>query len=318
MSQRDLVAELRAARVPAPVELRERVRLVASAAPAPTRRLTWRRALVVVVPLAAAVAATIVVTRPSHERAAVTVQHGSIAAAGAQPSVRRAAAPEGIAVPNAKARVQTVDATLALRVQRAAAVSDAVKRAVRIVGSLGGFAASVHANTFGRNASADLTLKVPRAHVQQAMTRLAQLGTITAEQVDVTDQQAGLNATDREIARLQKQIRALRAQPVSPATTRRIAALTAQVQRLQRSEAETRRTAHYATVSLHVSNAQPAGPPKHHGHGPLHGVVVALRWLGIGAVYALAVGVPVAIVLVLAWLAVRLVRRRREDALLGR
>jgi hypothetical protein len=317
MSQRDLVAELRAVHVSAPSELRERVRLLAAAAPQPTRRLTWRRALVVAVPVAAAVAATVVLTRPSHERAAVTVQHGSIDAASPA-TTRSAAAPGALAVPNAKARVQTVDATLSLRVRRAASVSDSVKRAVRIVGSLGGFAASVHANTFGRNASADLTLKVPRSHVQQAMTRLAQLGTITAEQVDVTDRQAGLNATDREIARLQKELRTLRAQPTTPENARRIAALTARVQRLQRSEAETRRTAHYATISLHVSNAQPVSPPKHHGHGPLHGVVVALSWLGIGTVYALAIGVPVAIVLALLWLAVRLVRRRREDALLGR
>jgi hypothetical protein len=44
--------------------------------------------------------------------------------------------------------------------------------------------------------------------------------------------------------------------------------------------------------------------------------VVALTWLGIGAVYALAIGTPVAILLVLIWLAVRVVRRRRENALL--
>src|SRR5215813_6822554 len=61
MSQRDLVAELRAAHVEAPSEVRERVRLIAAGAPAPPRRITWRRALVVVVPVAAA----IVFTRPA-------------------------------------------------------------------------------------------------------------------------------------------------------------------------------------------------------------------------------------------------------------
>jgi hypothetical protein len=53
-----------------------------------------------------------------------------------------------------------------------------------------------------------------------------------------------------------------------------------------------------------------------HTHGPLHGVGVALKWLGIGAVYALAIGAPVAVLLLLLWLGVRVVRRRRENALL--
>jgi len=73
MSQRDLVAELRAARVEAPPQVRERVRLVAAAAPAPLHRFTWRRAFVVAIPVAAAIAATFVVTRPtSHQTTCTT------------------------------------------------------------------------------------------------------------------------------------------------------------------------------------------------------------------------------------------------------
>src|SRR5712691_3264466 len=67
MSQRDLTAELRGARITAPAELRERVRLIAAADTTPTRRFTWRRALVVALPVAAAIAASIVFTRPSNE-----------------------------------------------------------------------------------------------------------------------------------------------------------------------------------------------------------------------------------------------------------
>ena len=47
MSQLDLIAELRAHRPVAPSELRARVRDLAATAPAPRRRFTWRRALVV-------------------------------------------------------------------------------------------------------------------------------------------------------------------------------------------------------------------------------------------------------------------------------
>jgi hypothetical protein len=311
MSQRDLVAELRAARVDAPPEVRERVRLIAAAAPAPPRRLTRRRALVLALPVAAAVAAAVVVTRPSHheqaavplDRAAPSVTHG--ANAGAARSAK------SLAVPSTTQRVQVVGTTLSLRTRE---VSDGVKRAVRIVTSLGGYPVSVHAQTEGKQATADLTLKVPREHVQQAMSRLSQLGTILAENVDVQDRTASLNATDRTIARLQKRLAELRA---AGAPNEQVDALTKRIQALQRSEAETRRAAHYATVDLHLETPQ-AAAPLHKGHGPLHGIGVAFRYIGIGAAYALAIGAPAAILLVLVWLALRVVRRRREEALLSR
>jgi hypothetical protein len=185
---------------------------------------------------------------------------------------------------------------------------------VRIVTSLGGYPLSVHAQTHGREATADLTLKVPRTHVQEAMSRLAQLGTILAENVDVQDRTASLNATDRTIARLQKRLAELRA---ANAPTEQVAALTKRIQALQRSEAATRRAAHYATIDLHLETPR-AAAPVHKGHGPLHGIGVAFRYIGIGAAYALAIGGPVVVLLVLLWLAARLVRRRREDALLSR
>jgi len=307
MSQRDLVAELRAARVEAPPQVRERIRLIAAEAPAPPRRFTWRRALVVAVPVAAAVAAAVVLTRPSPHGQTSAVREQRLAHGAAT----RTRQPGALAVPSTPKRAVVVGESLSLRVTD---ISGSVKRAVQVAVSLGGYATSVHATTQGAQGSADLTLRVPRAHVQEAVTRLAQLGTITAEQLDVTDRQAGLNATDRLIARLQQQLAALREQHAGAA---RIAALTARIEALQRSEAATRRSAHYATIRLHLATPAPPVRARHH-HGPLHGVGVALRWLGIGAVYALAVGVPVAAVLALLWLAARTLRRRREDALLSR
>jgi hypothetical protein len=309
MSQRDLVAELRAARVEAPAEVRERVRLIAAAAPAPSRRFTRRRTLVVALPAAAAIAAAVVATRPTHHeqqladqaRSTPAIAHG--AAAGT--------ATKELAVPSARQRVQVVGTTLSLRTR---SVSDGVKRAVRIVTSLGGYPVSVHAETQGTAAAADLTLKVPRSHVQQAMSRLSQLGTIVAENVDVQDRTAALNATDRTIARLQKRLAELRA---ANAPTEQVTALTKRIQALQRSKAATRRAAHYATIDLHLETPR-ATAPVHKGHGPLHGIGVAFRYIGIGAAYALAIGGPAVVLLVLLWLAARLVRRRREDALLSR
>jgi hypothetical protein len=325
MSQRDLVTELRGARITAPSELRERVRLIAAADTTPTRRFTWRRALVVALPLAAAVAATVVFTRPSanHQTATPTVVRSEArqgAHTFASPPATTDSAAGGaakLAPPSTPGRVQVYGATLALRLASATAVSDGVKSALRIASSLGGYPLSVHASSQAKVASADLTLKIPRAHVQEAIARLSALGTITSEQVDIQDKTAGLNATDRTIARLQQQLADLRKLPPSATTTARIAALESQIARLQRAAAATKRTAHYATVQLHLTSAKAIVPHKQ-GHGPLHGVVVALTWLGIGVVYALAIGTPVVVLALLVWLAARVVRRRREDALLSR
>jgi hypothetical protein len=329
MSQRDLAAELRGARITAPSELRERVRLIAAADTTPTARFTWRRALVVTLPVAAAVAATVVFTRPSDNQTATpevlhtpALVHGSTAKtleapAGTKAADSAAGGAAQLAIPSAKGRVQVYGATLALRLHNATAVSDGVKSALRIAASLGGYPTSVHASSEAKDANADLVLKIPRANVQKAITRLSALGTIVSEQVDIQDKEAGLNATDRKIERLQKQIATLETQPTSAENTARIAALQAQVARLQRAAAETRRTAHYATVRLHLTSAKAVAAPKD-GPGPLHGVVVALTWLGIGAVYALAIGTPLAVLALLVWLAARVVRRRREDALLSR
>ena len=315
MSQRDLVAELRAARVTAPAEVRERVRLIASRAPEPRTRFTWRRALVVAVPTLAAVAAAVVFL-PSHETQ--HVQHGAVALQHAK-SYGRATAPGGadqLAPRTTRSRVQRIGTQLSLRADSPAAVSSGVKRAQSIVASLGGYVVSIHASSQGKGAVADLTLKVPRVHVQAALARLSQLGTITAESLDVEDLTAGINATDREIARLQAQLRALRAQQQTDAVKREIAALTARVATLQRSTADTKRSAHFATVSVHIATAAPVRHATH--HGPFHWLGRAFVWLAIGAVYAFALGAPLAVVLIVAWLAARAVRRRREDALLSR
>jgi Domain of unknown function (DUF4349) len=326
MSQRDLARELRAARSSAPFDVRERVRLIAADDTTPTRRFTWRRALVVALPVAAAVAATIVFTRPAgqHEdttaaRDAATVKtfHAPAGAAKTAPNAGSVAGQGSLApvspTPN---RVQQVEATLSLRMPTVEAVSTAVQRALRIAKSLGGYPVYVDAGSRVKTAQADLTLKVPRAHVREAVSRLSALGTITAEHLDIQDLQAGLNDTDRTIARLQRKLAALRAPPQTPPLRRQIASLTARIAQLQRQKAATIRTAHYATVDLHLATPQVAAPHKAH-HGPLHRLGIALEWLGVGAIYVLVLGTPVVLVAVLVWLGVRSVRRRREDALLG-
>jgi hypothetical protein len=324
MSQRDLAAELRAARISTPAEVRERVRAIAATdTTAREPRFTWRRALVLALPVAAAVAATIVFTRPAHHPTAVpdrltlarpAIVHG----AAAQPSGAAKVPGIAIPVPPSTTRVQRYGATLALRIPTPDGVSAGVQRALRIATALGGHPTSVHATSSGASAHAELVLRIPRRNVQRAVTRLSQLGTITGEQVDVQDLQAGLDATSRTIARLQAKLADLRAQTQTAGVMRQIAALTAQVAGLQRAQANTVRTASFATVRLTLATP-PVKPTIHHNHrGPFHWLGRALLWLGIGAVYALVLGIPVALLALLIALVVRTVRRRREDALLSR
>lgn len=324
MSQRDLVAELRAARIQVPAEVRSRVRAIAAEAAAPPSHRFWRRrSLVLLVPVAAALVGAVVLTRQDgHENDRLA--HGGVAATTI-PYRAEAAPSAAVPAPSAKAlapapsstRVQRYGATIGLQVASPNAVSNAVKKALAVTAALGGHPTSVHASSAGKAGVADLVLRVPRRHVQEAVTRLSQLGTITSEQVDVQDLQAGLDANARRITRLQRQLATLRTEPQTPERDRAIAAITSQVERLQRAEAATVRSAQHATVRLHVATP-PVAQPANHGHGPLHGLGTAAYWTAIGGVYALAFGIPLIAVALLIWLIARTVRRRRVDALLSR
>jgi hypothetical protein len=326
MSQRDLVAELRAARVAAPPQVRERVRLIAATAePAPPRRFLRRRSLVLLVPVAAALAGAIVLANRSStnpRRGELALQSPVAAAAPttgttAPSGTTAGSAARTLAPAPSPTRAQRYGAWIAVRVGSPVAVSHAIDQALGITAALGGHSTSVHASSAGKSGAADLVLRIPRRHVQEAVTQLSRLGTITSEQVDVQDLQSGIDAIGRRIARLQKQLATLRAEPQSTQRDRAIAALTAQVQRLQRGEAATLRSAQLATLHLHIATATPKAAA-HHGHGPLHGIGVAAYWTGIGAVYALAFGLPLLLLGLVVLLGARAVRRRRVDALLSR
>ncbi len=369
MSQRDVVAELRSAQLQVPAALRERVRLIVAAAPPERRGLgSWRpfdsrRWLAVLVPVAAAAAVAVVVTRPSHHTAApqpllpaqralsTQAATGLDNSVGSTPTPSTGAAAAKLApLTPSSTRAQRYSASLTLTVANATAVSNTTKQALAVVTALGGYVVSAHVQTglptivtpiavpeglqpaitvpvttvpgtiapgTSSGAAADLVLKVPKTKVRTAIARLSALGTITAEQVDIQDLQAGLATTDRTMQQLQRQLATLRAEPQTAAVGRQIAAITAHIQRLQQAAAATIRAARYATVDLHVATPVKVAPVRH-GHGPLHGLGVAFRWIGIGAVYALALGLPALVLIWLGWLGVRAVRRRREAALLSR
>ena len=331
MSQPDLIAQLREARPVAPPELRERVRLIGvEAAVPPRRRITWRRAVVVLVPVAAAIVAAVVLL-PRGGKQAVPVQHGAARAASSTagtpgrdfalgPAVGAGnAIPAAAATPPApsRTRLQRYSASLDLELPTPTAIAAASRRAVAIAASLSGYQQTVVVRTAAKTGYAHIVLRIPAGNVREAIRRLSALGRITAEDVAIQDLQVQVNATDQRIARLQAQLAALQTQPQTTDLQRRIASLTAQIQRLQRARATTVRAAHYATVDLQLATP-PAAAPVHHKPGPLHGLGIAFHWAWIGAVYALALGAPLAALATAIWLLARAVRRRREDKLLAR
>jgi len=325
MSQPDLARTLRDARPVAPAELRERVRLVAAQSSTPRRQLvTWRRALVAAVVVGAAVAAGVIATRPTeHKVLRQPVELLPATPSDAQRAIAHKAAPvfsstgSGSApAPSAK-RLQQYTASLELQLPTGAAVSTNTQHAIAIANSLGGYLAFVNVNTGKKTGYAEIRLRIPKVHVVEAVRRLSALGRVIGENVRIQDLQAGVNSTDRLIARLQTKLASLRTQFQTTLIQREIASLTTQIERLQRGRSSTVRSASYATVALSLSTP-PSKSPKPHHHGPLHALGTVFRWIGIGAVYGLAIGAPLLALAAAIWFAVRAIRRRREDVLLSR
>ena len=241
----------------------------------PARRfLAARRSLVLLVPA----------RRRARRRARDHTAERRTRARPASPARRagiagRAAPSAAVPAPSAKAfapapsptRVQRYGATIALQV----AVAERPSRTPRSARSRSpphsaGYPTSVHASSADKTGVADLVLRIPRRHVQEAVTRLSQLGTITASR--------STSRTSRPASMRPRGDRAAAAtagdaprEPQTPERDRAIAAITAQVERLQRAEAATVRSAQLATFRLHVATP-PAVQPAHHGHGPLHGI----------------------------------------------
>jgi hypothetical protein len=221
--------------------------------------------------------------------------------------------------PPSAANAQRYSATLSLRLKDAAAVSAATNKALRIVAAMGGHPNTVNVDAERKDGEAYLVLKVPRSRVQEAVQKLGALGTIVGANVSIQDLQAGIDTTARAIARLRDDLAALRDQPQTEDVLAQIETLSDRIANLQRQRAATIRAAFFATVKLHMETKQAVAPPvEEQEDGPLHGLGVAFRWIGIGAVYALALGAPLVLLLGLGWLVARTMRRRREEALLSR
>jgi hypothetical protein len=355
MSSFDLTDQIRAARPAAPAALRERVRAIAAserpARPPLLPRLRPRRLALVAAPafavLAVAVAGVIgfAVPRDDSDRATATTLESaappttfsdtgaSDRAAGtelAQPPVAGTAEAqrEGGPAPT-PGRAQRYEAFLRLRVENADALSDATDRALRLTRDLGGFVVSLHSSVPEQGTGgAELVVRVPKARVQQALTGLSDLGTVVAQEVRIDDLQGQLDSLNTRIADLTAEMARIRrqlARPNVPAETRarlsaRLAEARREVAELRANRTATNREAEMATVSLALTTEEASAAPagKSRFDRALDQAAEVLAWEAAAVVLFLVAVGPIAVLAVLAWLGLRVARRKADDRLLER
>ena len=179
----------------------------------------------------------------------------------------------------------------------------------------------------GTDGTSSLTVRVPTARVQDAITRLSSLGTIVAQQVQIDDLQESIDALGKRIAGLQERIARLTAQIEDPsvdAETRatlaaRRSAARAELAALRRDRAGQTAEARMATIQLALvtdSAAAVPGTPTRFDR-MLDQAVEILAWEATVALFALILIGPFVLIGLAAWWGRRALGRRADERLLG-
>ena len=336
----ELVRELRALPTAASQDARSRVRALGE--PAPRRRLPtlpWRRSLLVLAPVCAlglvlaAVVHGVLNSAPKQQSvsggAVVHGEGGSSAdthfgaAAGGPPALRSPL------VPPDTGRRQDYQASMTLRVKDLDALTDRTNEAMRVVRSFGGYVASVQQATgSGKPGQADLVLRVPVGHVEAALVRLSELGTVLYRQLSIVDLEQALRQQQQRILRLKLFIARATEQLKRdlPADVRlrlqlQLQEARATLDRATRAHKATLDEAAFSRISLTFTTQKPAVTPQKSGTGRFER---AARDAGsfladVGAVmlFLLIVLGPVVVLVGASMLGLRTHRRREERRLLA-
>lgn len=228
------------------------------------------------------------------------------------------------ALPPTRRRLQDYDARMRLRVENAAALDRATKRAMRDTRGLGGFVASIDFGTRPEEqGDASLVLRVPVAKVQEAVARYTELGTIVSQQVKINDLQPQADRLLQSATELRRRIAELVAKSRSSGLTvdERIRLENARrdLQSLTGRRSRLVREASYATVTLELTTAKAAEKREEPGafrtfwDDASKILGTELIWL----LYALVVAGPFVLLAILALVAERSRRRRSADSLLA-
>ena len=110
-------------------------------------------------------------------------------------------------MPPVPGQLQRYEAELRLRVDDVEALSTATKRAQQIALQHGGSVASLQYDAPAEGVgAAQITLRVPTARVQSAMSQLSQLGTIVGQRYGIEDLQVQADSLQTQIEQTQRQI----------------------------------------------------------------------------------------------------------------
>lgn len=327
--------ELRSTAPPAPDGLRERVRALREPQPRRVLRLRpalqWAGAVAVVLAVGtAAIAGIRSSSSPEQRNAARVLQpaktgHEAGALAGssrnprpeAQWDATRSGTVLRLAPLTPGSRLQHYDISMSLRVRD---LSRSTQTAVRQTRGLGGYVAAANYATGGNTGDSTLDLRVPVQHVQQAIAKFTDLGTILSQRISVGDLQAPLDRTDARIAAAQKIIAELQGKtPLTPTEQMHLDEAKRTLKRLSQSRAGLVREGTYAKIALQLTTRKTAA--KHVAPGRFDSfwgdASDILGKEAIAVLYALVVAGPFAILAALALLAERARRRRADHRLLG-
>jgi hypothetical protein len=334
-SSPDLIHELRASRPSAPLELRTRVREIATARPKPAPWASWRfpvrRGVLVAVPAAAALAfasaGVLGLARsdaPQQSVARDAQTEKTMLESATTPS---ALAPtQGAADAATDERAQRISATLTVEVSDSDAVSRAAQEALDLTRSLGGHVVSSSVAT-GEEGQASITVRVPVGKVQEAITGLSDLGRIVSQQVNIEDLQQTLDELEKREAKVRSEIARIRARlqteeldPQTEAVLRsKLQTLRAELTDLRAGISSTEAEAQMSTIQLTVVTPGAFGavaPPSRIDRA-IDEALNVLAWEGVIALGMLIVLAPFALLAVAAWLGRRLYRRHEEERLLA-
>jgi Domain of unknown function (DUF4349) len=348
----ELVRELRALPTAAPESVRERVRALGE--PAPRRslpRLPWRRSLLVLAPACALalVAAAVVHGVLNSGGGKQTFSARGVSGEAQKDAQTRRSNPDthfgavttpnfGLSlgpvagdtvVPPNPARRQDYEATMTLRVKDLDALTDRTNEAMRLVRSYGGYVASVHQYTqTGQPGQADLVVRVPIGHVEAALVRLSDLGTVLNRQVSIVDLEQALRQQQERIVRLKVFIARATEQLKGdlPADVRirlqlQLQQARADLARATRAHKSTLDEAAFSRISLSLTTQKPVVPSKKGGAGRFERAArdAGSFLAGAGAVilFLLIVLSPLIVLAAAGVLGLRTYRRREERRLLA-
>jgi hypothetical protein len=322
-----LIRQLRGFDAEAPHAVRERVRALEE----PQRRRSWGwKPALVLVPVVVAlglVAAVAVFRSGDGQRDAQSQSHGFTSEVLAPLGKSSPVVGAPTAVAGLDTRAQDWDVSMDLRVRDNDRLAAASQDAIRTTRELGGYVVSSSISTRSNAGEARLTLRIPARRVQDAIARFGDLGTITAQNVDVQDRQGQLDALARRIDSLRVQLAEVNLKLAKPELSNP-ERLRLELQRQRLQGLLNRLTGNRRALNAEVAFADlaltlrtghsEAAPSEGRVEGAARDAVHVLAIAGAVAVFLLIVLAPLALLALAAWLALRARRRRTEERLLDK